>query len=1054
MIRCSALNTRSSCSHTIQRHGRVHGVLNTRGTPTSRTSIIDPRQTSDAHGAVVVVERIVEVQQRLRCLNQILNQILNAILNAILLAGPRFGCALTGGLVLAVTLCVAASGLAADMNLTAGPASIGARPSDLWGFPRIGPCGGNADDGPVTIVYTVLAAAAVIVVIAEVALRRHRNLPMDRHETIVSASVAAIWLGTKAIVGATGLVAVYGAVYDRWAPWHLDVTNPLTWAAYLLVGDFAYYWVHRAEHEIPLLWASHVVHHSAEDFSVLTAIRVPPTEVFYKAAAGVWAPLLGFPPAIYAPMAAWGLISGGLHHTRLIGGLGPLDRWLSTSSSNHRVHHGSNPRYLDKNFGSQTMIWDRLFGTYEPETEPVRYGATEALRNTGVCGTILGGYPRLVRNRRSPFGSQAAGSMARWARTMIAMALSPVIGCRRRRRQHRERWTSARWPFSPGPTKVHTSIASTVRSERGGLVSRRLSNPRSGMLLAVVSVVALVACAGSTNTAPTSGATATSDSPGGPALSPGTSLGQDLNADRALAASAVLQLSDMPQGWQGKVHTNDDSSSSEKVGQLMADCLHVDVGLLRPDSAKASADSQDFSSPDNKAELSSSVGVAPSVADVQQRMAIFHKSEMPGCLEKTVGAAFAEELAHPSDGAPGPTDLKVGQPSVAPLNFPKVGDDTVAFRITTPFSLSGLNISAYIDFIVFTKGRARVLVTTLGVGASGVVAPISIDSLQELAQLVASRLPAPETSGVTATTAATTTSVSGRCPPLAQFFGLSGRPVGVAVSGDAVWVTSGYLGADVQRLDAATGKTVATVRVEGLQLGVSAEDSGVWVAGGDLKTAGGAGAVTRIDPSTNTVTGTVAVSPAPIAVAAGFGSLWATSRYSEVVRIDPVALRVIASVPVGDGSNKLATGEGAVWVVSANGTVSRIDPATNRVTDTIDVGGRPQGIAAGAGAVWVTIQRSTDTYRDGTVLRIDPGSNRVVATIGTKGGGPMGVAVGLGSVWVTNYFSNSVSRINPTTNQIDVTICVAGHFPDLAIGRGEVWVSGDVAGTISRFAVS
>ena len=1020
-------------------------MLNTRGTPTSRTSIIDPRQTSDAHGAVVVVERIVEVQQRLRCLNQILNQILNAIL----LAGPRFGCALTGGLVLAVTLCVAASGLAADMNLTAGPASIGARPSDLWGFPRIGPCGGNADDGPMTIVYTVLAAT---VVIAEVALRRHRNLPMDRHETIVSASVAAIWLGTKAIVGATGLVAVYGAVYDRRAPWHLDVTNPLTWAAYLLVGDFAYYWVHRAEHEIPLLWASHVVHHSAEDFSVLTAIRVPPTEVFYKAAAGVWAPLLGFPPAIYAPMAAWGLISGGLHHTRLIGGLGPLDRWLSTSSSNHRVHHGSNPRYLDKNFGSQTMIWDRLFGTYEPETEPVRYGATEALRNTGVCGTILGGYPRLVRNRRSPFGSQAAGSMARWARTMIAMALSPVIGCRRRRRRHRERWTSARWPLSPwSDQKVHTSIASTVRSERGGLVSRGLSNPRSGMLLAVVSVVALVACAGSTNTAPTSGATATSDSPGGTALSPGTSLGQDLNADRALAASAVLQLSDMPQGWQGKVHTNDDSSSSEKVGQLMADCLHVDVGLLRPDSAKASADSQDFSSPDNKAELSSSVGVAPSVADVQQRMAIFHKSEMPGCLEKTVGAAFAEGLAHPSDGAPGPTDLKVGQPSVAPLNFPKVGDDTVAFRITTPFSLSGLNISAYIDFIVFTKGRARVLVTTLGVGA-----PISIDSLQELAQLVASRLPAPETSGVTTTTAATTTSASGRCSQQAQFFRLSGTPSGVAASGDAVWVTSGFSGADVQRLDAANGRTVATVHVAGVQFGVTADDTGVWVAGGDLKTAGGAGAVTRIDPSTNTVTGTVAVSPAPVAVVAGFGSLWATSRDSGVVwRIDPVALSVIASVPVGNGPNMLATGEGAVWVASfKDGTVSRIDPATNRVTDTIDVGGRPQRIAAGAGAVWVTIQISTDTLGDGTVVRIDPGSNRVVATIIAKGNLPMGVAVGLGSVWVTNYFSNSVSRINPTTNQIDVTICVAGHAPDLAIGRGEVWVSGDVAGTISRFAVS
>lgn len=272
----------------------------------------------------------------------------------------------------------------------------------------MGPWHRVPDDGGMPSSYLVLAVTGILLVLVELAIRRWRHLPIDAHETAVSATVGTIWFATKAVGGATGLVAVYAWVFGRWAPWRLDVGNPLTWVAYLVVGDGAYYWVHRAEHRIPFLWASHVVHHSAEDFGFTTAIRMPPTEVLYKPLTGLWAPLLGFPPQIYAPMAAWGLISGQLQHTQLIGRLGVLDRWLTTPS-NHRVHHGSNPRYLDKNFGGQTMIWDRVFGTYEPETETVRYGATETLLNSGVSGTILGGYPRLfgwgtADGHRAPYG--------------------------------------------------------------------------------------------------------------------------------------------------------------------------------------------------------------------------------------------------------------------------------------------------------------------------------------------------------------------------------------------------------------------------------------------------------------------------------------------------------------------------------------------------------------------------------------------------------------------------------------------------------------------------
>ncbi len=242
--------------------------------------------------------------------------------------------------------------------------------------------------------YVVLLVTGLSLVGTELALRAWRGISIDPRETAVSAVVGAAWFAVKGMAGYAGVIAVYTWI-SRWVPWQMSIGNPLTWIAYLLIGDFAYYWVHRAEHSVGVLWASHVVHHSAEDFGFTTAVRMPPTEILYKPLTGLWAPLLGFPPAMYAPMAAWGLIFGQMQHTRLVGRLPRLDRWVATPS-NHRVHHGTNPRYLDRNFGGQTMIWDRLFGTYEPEGEQVRFGATEPLANRGVTGTIAGGYPALA----------------------------------------------------------------------------------------------------------------------------------------------------------------------------------------------------------------------------------------------------------------------------------------------------------------------------------------------------------------------------------------------------------------------------------------------------------------------------------------------------------------------------------------------------------------------------------------------------------------------------------------------------------------------------------
>jgi alkylglycerol monooxygenase len=227
----------------------------------------------------------------------------------------------------------------------------------------------------VTTDFIVLAVVASTLFLVEIVIRHQREMPIDARETSVSATVGVLGYSMKAVVEQLALLAVNFWVADHLAPWRLPFSNPLTWVAYFVVGDFVYYWIHQAKHRVRILWASHLVHHSAEDFGFTTAVRLSPAEVFYKPFTGLWAPLLGFPPAIYAPMA---VLSLQLQHTEVVGRLGMLDRWFATPS-NHRVHHGRNKRYTDKNFGGQTMLWDHLFGTYEPETEPVVYGSTEAL---------------------------------------------------------------------------------------------------------------------------------------------------------------------------------------------------------------------------------------------------------------------------------------------------------------------------------------------------------------------------------------------------------------------------------------------------------------------------------------------------------------------------------------------------------------------------------------------------------------------------------------------------------------------------------------------------
>lgn len=143
----------------------------------------------------------------------------------------------------------------------------------------------------------------------------------------------------------------------------------------MLLWDFLYYWDHRWMHEVRLLWANHVTHHSSQRYNLSTALRQPWSS-FLTAWVFAPMPLLGFDLRTTAKAGQLNLLYQYWIHTEAIDKLpGGLERVLNTPS-HHRVHHGSNRQYLDRNYGGILIVWDKLFGTFEPEHRRARYGLT------------------------------------------------------------------------------------------------------------------------------------------------------------------------------------------------------------------------------------------------------------------------------------------------------------------------------------------------------------------------------------------------------------------------------------------------------------------------------------------------------------------------------------------------------------------------------------------------------------------------------------------------------------------------------------------------------
>ncbi|MED6334693.1 MAG: sterol desaturase family protein [Planctomycetota bacterium] len=177
---------------------------------------------------------------------------------------------------------------------------------------------------------------------------------------------------------------------------------PGAWWVWLLLiptEDFFYYWYHRASHEVRFFWAAHVNHHSSTHYNLSTALRQSWTGPLIGWVFWMPLPLLGFHPLMVVTAQSISLLYQYWIHTELIGRMGPFE-WVFNTPSHHRVHHGRDALYLDRNHGGILILWDRLFGSFEPERARPVYGLTTDLQSHNPLAIAFHGWGELARDLR------------------------------------------------------------------------------------------------------------------------------------------------------------------------------------------------------------------------------------------------------------------------------------------------------------------------------------------------------------------------------------------------------------------------------------------------------------------------------------------------------------------------------------------------------------------------------------------------------------------------------------------------------------------------------
>jgi sterol desaturase/sphingolipid hydroxylase (fatty acid hydroxylase superfamily) len=246
----------------------------------------------------------------------------------------------------------------------------------------------------------VTTPAYVILIAVEMLLSHFQH----RHYYSLKGTLTNVYLAFVCVCLDVAMRAIWFAVLAFVYAFHLfwQISNPwLYWPSLLILQDLAFYFLHRVDHSCRLFWAVHVTHHSSEEFNLTVGFRPSVLQPLYRFAWFCPLALLGYKPEDIMLMYSTTQIYGVLIHTQYVSKLGFLE-WFLATPSHHRVHHGCNPQYLDKNLGMIFIIWDRIFGTFAAETEPVRYGLAKSSRTFRPVGLIFHEWQAIARDLRKP----------------------------------------------------------------------------------------------------------------------------------------------------------------------------------------------------------------------------------------------------------------------------------------------------------------------------------------------------------------------------------------------------------------------------------------------------------------------------------------------------------------------------------------------------------------------------------------------------------------------------------------------------------------------------
>ncbi len=225
-------------------------------------------------------------------------------------------------------------------------------------------------------VIAIPVFASLIALEAWLIIRENQS-NLDRKDTWTNIFIGFASVAWGALFGlATGFF--YLSIYE-YAPYKMPLDVWWSWAILLFLDDFSYYWFHRISHEMRFFWNFHVVHHSSNQYNLSVAVRQSWFSgiahwVFYLPIA-----FLGFPLWAFATMHGFNLIYQFWIHTKVVKKMPAWFEFIFNTPSHHRVHHGVNDEYLDKNYAGIFIVWDRLFGTFVDENSEVRYGITTPL---------------------------------------------------------------------------------------------------------------------------------------------------------------------------------------------------------------------------------------------------------------------------------------------------------------------------------------------------------------------------------------------------------------------------------------------------------------------------------------------------------------------------------------------------------------------------------------------------------------------------------------------------------------------------------------------------